>query len=184
MTWSQVLSFPSVLQFNAHQSEMKRANQKSDIELILKVSKRVYRLGEPIEITSYLENVSDFKGYYVGNTDISLLGTIGLHDMELIIRDKKGSEVPIGRGAGTWFWGENMSVTDKLARAYVHIRPGMIHGLKQRIDFPFKPGRYRLVTTYHEHEALRWTEAERRALPIPVWTQQLVSNTVTITIMP
>ena len=35
---------------------------------------------------------------------------------------------------------------------------------------------------YRELEVSHRTEEERKALPIPVWTEQLVSNTITVTV--
>lgn len=153
------------------------------IHLVLQTAKTRYRVGEPIELTAYLENVSD-SPYYVGNTFASLLGSLGLHDMKLEIADERNKAVVVGRGGGNWIWSQNTSVADKLTQAYVRLGAGMVHGLKDRVPLSLQPGRYRLRVTYREEEALRWTEAERAALPVPVWTQPLVSNEVMITVLP
>jgi hypothetical protein len=167
----------------ASQSDGHNGYEKSNgLRLVLQVPKRRFRVGEPIEITAYLENISD-RPYYVGNTFTDLLVSTGLHDMRLIITDEKGKEVPIGRGGGSWIWKQNTSVADKLAQAYVHLRAGAIHGVKERLSLPLQSGQYRLTVTYHEEEALQWAKTDRDSLPIPVWTKKLTSNTITITVI-
>jgi hypothetical protein len=154
----------------------------TSIRLVLQTSKGRYRAAEPIGITAYLENVSQNKTYYVGNDLGNLFSIESFHYFELQIIDEKGRDVPIGRGAGTSIWKPGTTVTEKLAQ-YVQLRPKMIFGLKNDGDVTLRPGQYRLTATYHEVEALDWTEAELKALLIPVWTQTLVSNTVIITVV-
>jgi len=157
-------------------------SSSSAIRLRLQTSKPVYRVGESLEIIAFLENVSA-KSYYVGNTDISLFGSLGWHDMEVEFFDSEGKVVPIGRGGGTLFPKPNAPLAERLADAYVYLWPGMVHGLKEELEFPLKSGRYRLKATYREHYALTWTEAERKTLQAPVWTQPLVSNEVFIRVV-
>lgn len=159
----------------------KRGDVSSPIRLVLQTSKGRYQADEAIEIIAYLENVTD-KSYYVGNILVGFWGSAGLHDIRLTIIDENGREVVIGRGAGTWIWKSGTTISEKLARAYVELRPKMIHGVKESISLP--PGLNRLTATYREIEAQSWTEEERNALMIPVWIQPLVSNTVTITVLP
>lgn len=152
------------------------------VRLVLQTPKTTYRAGEPIELIAYLENVGD-SPYYVGNTFAGLLGSLGLHDMRLEITDKRHREAVIGRGGGSWLWKQQTSVADKLAQAYVRLSAGGVHGLKERVSLSLKAGRYTFRVIYREEEALRWTEAERAALAVPVWTEPLVSNDVGITII-
>ncbi|MGH9903986.1 MAG: hypothetical protein ACRD8U_00215 [Pyrinomonadaceae bacterium] len=132
-----------------------------------------------MRVDTYLENVSD-QSYYVGNTIVSFWGSVGLHDLQLNITNENG-EVMIGRGAGNWIWKPGTTTTEKLAQAYLELKPKTIHGLTDSTTLSV--GRYRLMATYREIEATSWPEAERSALKIPVWTQPLISNTVTVRIL-
>jgi hypothetical protein len=160
-------------------SNNKETSESLPIRLVLQTSKENYRAGEPITITSYLENLSD-KSYYVGNNLVSFWGSVGLHDIRLKIVNKSGQEMVIGRGAGDWIWKPGTTTIEKLAQAYVQLKPKTIHGLTDTTTL--SPGQYRLTAVYREIEALNWDEAERKALAVPVWTQPIVSNTVSITI--
>jgi hypothetical protein len=190
LTWS--ISFGLVIFFLRDPSvihALQRAENdngisSTSIRLVLQTSKKRYRTGEPIEIVGYLENVSQDKTYYVGNDLGQFFIIQSFHYIDLKIIDRKGREVPIGRGAATSLWKQSTTVTEKLAQAYIQLRPGMIFGQKDAGNITLRPGQYRLIATYREIEALDWTEMERKALPIQVWTQSLVSNTVTITVVP
>ena len=156
----------------------------TSIRLVLQTLERGYRSGQPIPITAYLENVSNNETYYVG-TDLGNLFSIeSFHYIELQIVDERGRAVPIGRGAGTSIWKPGTTIAQKLAQQYVQLRPNMILGLKNNADLSLQPGRYQLKAIYHEVEALDWSKEERKALPVPVWTQTIVSNTVVLTINP
>jgi hypothetical protein len=157
--------------------------EPSAVQLRLETSKGRYLVGEPLVITAYLENTGQYP-YYVGNTFAGLFGRSSNHYIEVRIFDERGKEIQIGRGAGDWIWKRGTSVAEKLAQAYVYLQAGNIHGIKERLEWEFQPGRYRLTATYRELEALTWTEEERKALIRPVWTQPLTSNTVTISILP
>lgn len=154
----------------------------SPIRLVLQTSKRRYRVGESVEVLGYLENRGETP-YYVGNTILGFFGTSELHEIKLSILDAKNKEILIGGGGGSWIWKYGTTINEKLARTYTQLRPGAIFGVKEHIPVTLRPGQYRLTATYREIEALSWTEAERRALSIPVWTQPLVSNTVIITVV-
>ncbi len=167
----------------ALQSAVSNSKSPTAIRLVLKTSKRIHRAREPIGIVAYLENVSD-KPYYVGNDLGKFFITESFHYIELQIIDRKGREAPLGRGAATSIWKPGTTVSEKLEQEYVQLRPRMIFGQKDAGNITLLPGQYRLTATYHEAEALSWTEAERQALTMPVWTQPLISNTVTITVVP
>ncbi len=161
----------------------KKSNPSFPIRLVLDTSKRSYKTGEHVIVLAYLENFGE-HAYYVGNILLGFWGTSELHHVKLTICDQKNREIRIGGGGGSWIWKHGTSISEKLALAYTHLRPHNIFGVKEDIPVKPRPGRYRLTATYREIEALSWTEAERRALPIPVWTQPLTSNTVTITVTP
>jgi hypothetical protein len=150
---------------------------------VLAVSKKRIRVGEPVELVGYLENRGETP-YYVGNALAGFFGTTGLHELQLRIFDARNREVWIGRGGGNWIWKYGTTTKEKLGEAYTRLQPGTIFGVKGRIPISLHAGQYRLTATYNEIEALSWTEVERRELSIPVWTQPLVSNTLTITIVP
>lgn len=164
----------------------KQRSDRSALRLVLETPKAKYRVGEPLVITFYLENVSQDDHYYIG-TDISDLTTGSpFHYIDLSIIDEKGIKLLLPRSASDSA-GEPSRPTaaEKLAREYVQLRPGAIYGFRTEVLEPhLKAGRYRLNATYYETEALSWTEAERKSLSIPVWMQPLISNTVTITVVP
>ncbi len=158
-----------------------RAAQRNaaTVHLQLQISKRRYRVGEPITVLAYLENRGT-TFYYVGATLAGFWGTLGLHEMHLRITNERNQDVPIGHGGGSWIWKPNSSVTDKIAQAYVQLAPGGVWGQKDQIPLRLPAGRYRITATYREIEAQTWTAAERGSLPLPVWVQPLTSNTVVI----
>ncbi len=175
--------------FPMHKASVIAAVQDSSINstamrLVLQTSERRYRSGQPISITAYLENVSKNETYYVGTELGNLFSIESSHYIDLEIIDGRGRVVPIGRGAGTSIWKPGTTIAQKLAQQYVQLRPNMIFGLKNDTDLTLKPGQYRLKAIYHEVEASDWSPEERKALPVPVWTQTLVSNTVVLTINP
>ena len=187
VVFSVIVSAAFLSPFVRGQQLVGAADKSPAIRLVLQTSKAVYQVGEPIDITSYLENVSgpyEFRFYYVGRVDPFFLDSNWLHFIELSIRDWNGREFPIGRGTGDGFWHEGTTIEQKLARAYVELGSGSIYGGKMRLEWKLKPGRYKLQTVYREFEALRWSKAERDTLKVPVWTDTLRSKTVTIKVMP
>ncbi|HZH89677.1 MAG TPA: hypothetical protein VEX70_03545 [Pyrinomonadaceae bacterium] len=168
----------------ALQRAANNSSSPTPIRLVLQTSRRTYRAGEPIELTAYLENMSQDRAYYVGKELGKFFITESFHYIELQITDEKRREAPIGRGAAASIWKPGTTIAEKLAQEYVQLQPRMIYGQKDAGNITLRPGQYRLVATYHEVEALRWTEAERETLPVPVWAQPLVSNTVRIAVIP
>lgn len=186
-TWVIVLGLVCMQGLSVASASQRAASSgvsPTPIRLVLQTSKRTYRASEPIEITAYLENVSQDRTYYVGKGLGNLFSIESFHYIELQITDEKGREVQIGRGAGASVWKFGTTIAEKLALEYIQLQQGMFYGRKFVGDLPIRPGQYWLVATYREEEALAWTEAERKALSIPVWMQSLVSNTVTITVLP
>jgi len=169
--------------YSVEHAQNSKGTDSVAIGLVLHTLKKRYKFGEPVVVLGYLENQGD-RSCYVGNTIFGFFGTSELHEMKLRVFDTRGKEVWIGRGGGSWVWKAGTDIEKKLALAYTQLRPGAIFGVKEDIPVKLKPGRYRLVATYREIEALSWTEAERKALPIPVWTRPLTSNTVTIAVRP
>lgn len=167
----------------SHQYDVSDHTQTTPVRLVLQTSKKRYHFGEPIGITAYLENIS-LKPYYVGNVLSGLLGYSNLHNIVLKVTDKNMREVNIGRGGGDWIWKPETAVAEKLQNAYVTLTPKMIHGLKEFDDLGLRPGTYIFTVSYHEVEALSWSEADRNALSIPIWTQPLASNSVVVKIIP
>lgn len=155
----------------------------SPIRLVLQIPKKRYRVDEPVEVLGYLENRGE-NSFYVGNALLGFFVTSELHEIKLRIFDEKSKEVWVGGGGGSWIWTYGTTINEKLALAYTQLRPETIFGVKERIPVTLRPGQYRLTATYREMEALSWAEADRKALPIQVWTQPLTSNTVTIIVVP
>lgn len=203
LTWICMLSFVSSCALGlpdvhaVKPFEAENRIRQSPIRLALQTSKEVYRVGEPPKTTVFLENMSADSSYYVGRYIDGVVITPPFHDIEFTLTDDKGKQVLLPRGAAddnpTRVYGVDgrpmplprQTITEKLTGEYVQLGPGAIYGFRREIDEPtLRPGRYRLHATYRETEALRWTEAERKTLPIPVWTQPVVSNTVRITILP
>lgn len=203
LTWICMLSFVSSCALGlpdvhaVKPFEAENSVRQSPIRLVLQTSKEVYRVGEPVKTTVFLENISPDSSYYVGRYIDGVVITPPFHDIEFTLIDDKGKQVLLPRGAAddnpTRVYGVDgrpmplprQTIIEKLTGAYVQLDPRAIHGFRREIDEPtLRPSRYRLHATYRETEALRWTEAERKALSIPVWTQPLVSNTVTITVVP
>ena len=158
-------------------------NHEPEIRLILQVSKKIYKVGDPIEITVYLENTSNHS-YYVGNNLAGFSTISSLHYIALTTIDANNKEVSEGRGAATSVWDAGTTVIDKLFKSYTQLRPMTIFGVKEMGHIMLSPGQYKIKAAYHEVEALSWSEVERSALQIPVWTQPLTSNTVTIQVVP
>jgi hypothetical protein len=156
---------------------------ETPIRLVLGTSKKTYRVGEPIKVSGYLENLSD-DTYYVGNVLVSFLGGTSLHSISLEVFDQRGRKIPIGRGGGDWIWKPGTTIEQKLAMAYTQLRPHTFFGNKETIPLKLSPGSYRLNATYRETEALSWAEDKQKSLTVPVWTRPLISNTVTIRVRP
>jgi hypothetical protein len=180
---------------NGQSSRVDRNGDKSAIRLRMQTQKRTYKVEEPIEISIYLENISDEHSYYVGRDIDGIVISTQFHTVELIMIDANGKKVPLPRGAaddnptrvyvnGKPIPSKLPTVAEKLAQEYVQLAPRSFYGFrKELVETPLKPGRYQLWITYQETEALTWTEAERKSLVIPVWTQSLQSNILVINVV-
>jgi len=172
--------FPgSVTAQKSRTPEEKKSTVQKPIRLILQIPRKSWRAGEPIEVMAYLENVSQDKFFKVGRKLDSFFVVNNYHDIQLSIKDSRNREVPMFR------MGQSRSlpldpIKQRLVDNYINLDPGNIYGLRESFELP--PGRYRLTANYRELDASHWTEEERIALPIPVWTKPLVSNTITITV--
>lgn len=167
-----------------------QADENSVLRLILQSSKNKYATGELLDVTAFLENTSPTTSYYVGRSLGSFSIFSPLHYIELVITNQKGKEVQLARSSRGLLikTAESEDTTSTLPKNleqyYVQLEPSMIYGIKDQIDILLQPGTYKLTAKYQELNALMWTEAERNALSVPIWTQPLVSNTVTITVIP
>lgn len=153
------------------------------IRLVLQTQKRVYRVGDPLIITCYLENISD-KYYFVAN-GISAFNVFSYyHVMELSVIDSANKKIkPVRLFADPAPSELVKPVAEKLANNYVQLNPHMIVGFKVYGSIRLKPGRYRYTATYREFEAKRWPASERPLTPVKVWIDPIVSNTVEINVL-
>lgn len=168
-----------ILQHPTNQSSI----NQYPIRLVLRTAKIRWRYGDQNEVTAYLENLSD-KPYYIGNEFFGFGIISSFHFIELKITDERSSEINGSRMSITQLWKAGTTVTEKIEQEYIKLGRGMIHGLSVRGNWELPPGQYRLTAIYHEVEAVNWTEQEKSALPFPVWTQPLTSNTVFIIVLP
>jgi len=158
----------------------KKSIVQTPIRLTIQIPRKTWRSSEPIEVMAYLENVSQDKFFKVGRKLDSFFVVNNYHDIQLSIKDSRNREVPMFR------IGQSRSlpldpIKQRLVDNYINLDPGNIYGLRESFELP--PGRYRLTANYRELDASHWTEEECKALPIPVWTEPLVSNTITITVI-
>ncbi len=156
------------------------------MRLILQTPKVKYKFGEPIEITALLVNTSQSDSYYVGSDPGRFLVFSPFNYIKLVVTDEKGKEMRLDRGVrdplivSATSSPRASTVPEILGRSYIQLRPGTIYGITDQIEMQLQPGLYRLTAIYYEEWASSLTEAELKALPIPIWRQPLVSNTVTI----
>ena len=177
------------------QLERERNEDKSSIRLRLQTQKRNYRIGEPIEISVSLENISDNRWYYVGRDIDGIVISTKFHTVKLSLLNAKGKKVLLPQGAAddnpTRVYvnakplPENRpTIADKVTEEYVRLAPQSFYGFRKEILEPqLKSGRYQLWVTYKETEALTWSEKERKSLEVPVWTESLRSNIVVINVV-
>lgn len=158
------------------------AAQISPVRLVLSISKSRVRVGEEFEIIAYLENLSD-RPYYVGNQLPSFSSGSQLHRIKVETFDEKGRIVSKELSSADIVWERGLTEMEKLSIAYTILQSGGIHGRSERGWNLVAPGRYKLVATYYENEAIHWPEEKRSKLPIPVWTQKLTSKPITITVV-
>jgi hypothetical protein len=176
-------------------SREKKANQQSQIRLVIVTSKQLYKVGEPIEISVLLENITSDQGYYVGRVIYEGDLNTPLHYVEFALSDNRGKPLRIFDGASVpnpidTYGPDRKPISQKPAniaeltpREYIQLGPGSVYGFRTRLYKPGStPGRYKLSASYHEVEALERTAAELRILPIAIWTEPLTSNTVELVV--
>ncbi|HYE74850.1 MAG TPA: hypothetical protein VEF04_16035 [Blastocatellia bacterium] len=161
-------------------SKNKPASTQSQMFLHLKTAKRTFRVGEEIEITAYLENKTN-QFYYVPLSLSVLFIDTPFHGISLSIKDARNKEVS-KRAAADPMPGQEVLRADEVESQYFIFAPGMIYGTKDSYDLQLPPGTYKLRAKYYEYASLKWSQEERKALAVPVWTQELFSNVVIITI--
>jgi hypothetical protein len=139
-------------------------------------------MGEAIELVVYFENQSMEQPCYV----VKDLDTIFVRSLEqginISIMDNNGKDVaPIIMVNKTR--DKNRVKVDDVSSVYLELGPKMIYGVSERLDdVSLKPGMYKLRATYYDDAPTYWSEVERKSLAIPVCTQRLTSNSVTITV--
>ncbi|NOT62217.1 MAG: hypothetical protein HOP19_18555 [Acidobacteria bacterium] len=158
------------------------ASRSSPIRLILSVNKNRVRRGSTFKLTVYLENWSD-KPIYVGNQLPGNNATSSLHYIEVETLNSSSAAVFIGSAVVGTQWEKGATPEQKLAQAYTLIKPGGVHGIFESGQMLLPQGGYILTAKYHEVEAAHWSEKELNALPYPVLTQKLISNTVKVTVI-
>ena len=158
------------------------SSRQSALRLILQTTKRVYRAGEPIHVTAYLENESEEQTFYVGRELGGFCAIVSFHYIELRVTDRKNRLIPIANSAGAAGSKEGTTQREIIESEYVPLGPKSIYGQTDTCEITLKKGRYRMQAVYYEFEATVWKNPE--ALDFPVWTKRLYSNTVTITVVP
>jgi hypothetical protein len=171
---------------NSKVSTSAAATKNKDDELVpirlrLRTNKKAFRVGEKIEVLAYLENESENQPYYVAKRLESLFVQPLPHGIVISILDDENKDVapilvvdPVP--------GSDVIKIEEVPSRYMELAPNVIYGVRDTCDTILKPGKYRLKVTYIDYAALRWSKSERAALPMPVLLQQLVSNSVIITV--
>jgi hypothetical protein len=166
------------------------------IRLVVLNTKSVYRVGDAVEVILLLENASRDRTYFVGKTIYTGDIETPLHYLDFALTDQQGRPVRLFDGASvedpTIRFGpdrkpissERPTMAELVTKEYVQIGPGSVYGVRARFYKPAaKSGNYRLSATYHETEASKRSPSEIQALPFPVWTKSISSNTVEITVV-
>jgi len=156
--------------------------RQSPLRLVLQTAKRVYRAGEPIHVTAYLENESEEQTFYVGRDLDGFCAIIPFHYIELRIIDQNNRRIRIANSAGAGGWREGTTQREKIQQEYLALGPKGVYGQSDTCDIRLKKGRYRMQAVYYEFEATDWKNKE--ALDFPVWTKTLHSNPVMIAVVP
>jgi hypothetical protein len=168
----------------AHQRVGRNQDGSEGIRLNLRLGKERYHAGEPIRVLSYLQNTSEEKTYYVGRRLGNFFVIETFHYITLRIVDEKGRAVQLGLIGETSIWKRNTPLSEILTQEYLPLGPGMIFGQTDEGNITLQPGRYKVTALYYEVEATQWTDKDRSGIPFPVWTKSLVSNSVTVRVLP
>lgn len=177
--------------------EMSSSPKGSPIRLVLRTSKKFYRVGDAVAVTVLLENETPDKVYYVGRALFQGDIPTPFHYVNFALSDNTGKPISLFDGASV----EDLvvrygldkkpippmrpTINELLIREYIQLSPRAVYGFRTELYKPgSKPGVYWLNATYYETEALNRARTELKDLPVPIWAQRLVSNTVKITVIP
>ena len=173
-----------ILSLHGTHSQIKEGKHPStDIRLILQTSKKSYRVGEPIEVTVFLENGSKYNSYYVGRDITSLFTTNPVSFIELLIYNKSGKEVSVTRAAADSIVvrDENEISLSPQKQDYIELPPGTIYGTWKKLELNLRPGIYKFHARYRQIQDP--SQKANNSLQIPIWTQTLTSNSVSIRVI-
>ena len=175
----------------------KQTNDGSAIRLIVRSSKLVYRVGDPVEVSVLLENLTEDKIYLVGRAIYQGDIPTPLHYVTFALSDERGRPLRVFDGASVQdpiekYGPDRKLISEKpatmaelMTREYIQLGPGSVYGFQTKLYKPGSvPGRYSLSATYHESEGPVRTALELRALPFPIWTERITSNTIEIKVIP
>lgn len=178
---SLTLSIAHTTKSYVHQNPKAQENgEQLPIRLVLTASKAKYQAGQPLELTAYLENVSQ-QAYYVGSSfNFGVLSSY--HNVLLTIRDERNREVGFPQMSMTATWDRDKLTAEEVEKTYVLLRPGKIYGIKSKLECKLLPGQYHLTVTYRDDYAQSWMKNKKIVLPYSVWTEPVKSNRVTITV--
>ncbi len=178
-------------------SQNKQTNHESALRLVVQSSKLVYRVGDPVEVSVLLENLTDDKIYLVGRAIYQGDIPTPLHYVTFELSDERGRLLRIFDGASVQNpiekYGPDRklisdrpaTMTELMTSEYIQLGPGSVYGFRTKLYKPGSvPGRYKLTASYHELEGLIRTESELRALPFPIWTERVTSKSVEIKVIP
>lgn len=153
-----------------------------DINLILKLDKSKYQVKQPIELITYLENLSLNKPIYIGKELGGFFTILPNHYLELEIKDAKGKDIDLMKSAAAGV-SKNEPISEIISKDYFLLDPGSIYGLKRLFMLHLKPGTYKFRVTYNELEARKWRKDELSKVPYPVLITSIRSNIVIIKIV-
>lgn len=163
------------------------------IQVNLTISKRVFKVGEPISLRVEIANLSQ-KDVFVGRR-VSIAGN-RIYGLKVEVRDTKGRESPALTEIVEW--NEvlpSQTLEPDLSDLWVTLPPGFFYGTTIQLtpaDFKFlgTPGTYRIRGRYHSegvdsgasYNPLRLKGQEIGRLQVQNWNGETHSNAVEISI--
>ena len=181
LTLSLLLQAP--VTYGLQTSRQDGESKDRGVRLVLHAPIKRLRSNQVLELVTYLENTTRDKTFLIGSS-FSFEIISSYQNMLLTIMDEKNRKVGCPRMSATSVWELSKLTTEEVERAYVILSPGMIYGLKSKVNCNLKPGRYRVFTTYRDDFFGVWSQNRSIALKYPAWTQSLASNSVPVVIMP
>jgi hypothetical protein len=139
------------------------------ITLSIRLTKRVFRSGETIEVLAILENKSAVPRY-VGRGIVSLLRRNTSHELVLRIFSSDGEEIPLPRMSAAEGLPRGVARGAAIQNAYQLLYPGTLYGVRTRVPVRLRPGTYRFEVRYAEFLARSLSEEERTALKFSIQT--------------